>query len=95
MKSTYDGGRTKLRVVFLRWFSHTHLVMPDSPDEADDRDSEEEDATGSDPSNYRERLNLIGSLAVGCNSDQDEAHQLRRGLHLVHRLLCTPTARST
>ena len=50
--------------------------MSDGPDEADDGDGEEEDATGGDPSNDRERFHLIGSLSVGCDANQDEAHQL-------------------
>ena len=50
--------------------------MPDGTDEADDGDGEEEDATGGDPSNDRERFHLVGSLAVGCDANQDEAHQL-------------------
>ena len=50
--------------------------MSDGPDEADDGDGEEEDATGSDPPNDGERFHLIGSLSVGCDANQDEAHQL-------------------
>ena len=65
-------------VVSSRWSSHAYLVMSDGPDEADDGDGEEEDATGSNPSNDGERFHLIGSLSVGCDANQDEAHQLRR-----------------
>jgi len=50
-------------------------VMPDRPDEADDGDGEEEDAAGGDASDDRERLHLVGSLAVGRDANQDEAHQ--------------------
>ena len=53
-----------------------YLVMPDRPDEADDGDGEEEDAAGGDASDDRERLHLVGSLAVGRDANQDEAHQL-------------------
>ena len=52
--------------------------MPDRPDEADDGDGEEEDAAGGDASDDRERLHLVGSLAVGRDAYQDEAHQLWR-----------------
>ena len=53
-----------------------YLVMPDRPDEADDGDGEEEDAAGGDASDDRERFHLVGSLAVGRDANQDEAHQL-------------------
>ena len=61
--------------------------MPDRPDEADDGDGEEEDAAGGDASDDRERLHLVGSLAVGRDAYQDEAHQLWRILIFSARSL--------
>ena len=66
--------------------------MPDRPDEADDGDGEEEDAAGGDASDDRERLHLVGSLAVGRDAYQDEAHQLWGISIFIARSLCCGVA---